>query len=342
MVLKFFKKSFLFLLPLLIVIACYFWTDPFKNLYQYKYYTSTYVMLPRGNVSTKVYMKNYDKYKYNSFIFGSSRSCASTSKEWANYLPKGSVPYSFSAWAEKIDGIYKRIKLIDSLKRPLNNAFLVFDYNLTFMEPEQDLLTDHYLISKSSILDYYTNDFLTYLKDPILIFTSVDYTLFHKRRSYMTDDRFVGIKESDIDPINNDWEVNSEFKFKRDSAKFWDLIINKNIDVVINEKLHPRSAIQIESSKEISVRQEKLLKAIFNIFKKHKTNYKIIISPLYNQVKFNHNDLQIIRKIFKAENVFDYSGINSITNNKYYYMADGVHYRKAVGNRIFKDIYKGH
>ncbi len=290
-------------------------------------------MLSRGNESTKVYLKNKDRYHYDSFIFGSSRSTAHTSSGWAKYLPKDCVPFSFGAWNDPIEGIYKRIRLIDSLGGPIKNAFIIIDVDRTFkLEGDiknSELGSDHYLISGISKYDYYINDFLYYLKTPGLIITSLDYTLFHKKRNYM--DGFIGMKPGDLDPVNNDWQPNAEKTITADSVAYYKNSLSK---------FYARPLVEKIAGGQINREKEQCLYNIQAIFKKHATNCKIVIGPLYDQVKLNPKDLAILDKVFGKSNVYDYSGINEITNNKFNYGADVVHYRKKVGDLIYKEIYK--
>ena len=50
------------------------------------------------------------------------------------------VPFSFGAWNENIEGMYRRIKLIDSLGGPLRNAFIVMDVDGTFTKSDTRLV----------------------------------------------------------------------------------------------------------------------------------------------------------------------------------------------------------
>jgi hypothetical protein len=324
----FLKKIFLLVLPFFIILVCYFITDPFKKIWKYDSYFCSYVMLNRGDVSTRVYLKNLEKYKYDSFIFGSSRSTAYASREWSKYLPQGSVAYSFGSWNEPIIGIYKKLCLIDSLKGTIKNALLIFDVDRTFIDPPLGLINDHFLISGISKFDYYLNDFRGYLKNPNLMLSSVDYSLFHKKRAYM--DGFVGMKKTDLDPVNNDWEPNSESVILEDSANYY----NKAKD-----KFYKRPATQTYAPREIDEEHKMYLLKIAAFFKKYNTNYKIVIGPLYDQVKFHPEDMALLKSIFKQGSIYDYSGINDITNDIYNFCSDVIHYRKKVGNMILKDIY---
>jgi hypothetical protein len=319
--------------PFLFLITCFILTDPFQNIFYHKVYFFDYMMLSRGNASTKTYLQNKDKYHYDSFIFGSSRSTAHTSKEWAKYLSKNNVPFSFGAWTESIEGVYRRIKLIDSLKSPIRNVLIIIDVDRTFAKSDtdkaDDFAGDHYLITKKSRYDYYTHDFLYYLRNPILIITSIDYRIFKRKRDYMSG--FIGMKQSDMDSVTNDWDVNSEKKILADSINYYKAAKNN---------FYKRPPYQAFAEKQITKKKELCLNNILAILKKHKTNYKIVIGPLYDQIKINSEDLSILNHVFGKRNLYDYSGINTTTNNQSNYNNDAVHYRKKVGDLIFNEIYR--
>jgi hypothetical protein len=313
----------------LALIILYVVIDPYKKIWNYKLYRSDYVMLNRGDVSTMVYLKNKKEYNFNSFIFGSSRSCAFTSKEWTKYLSKGSLALSYGSWNETIQGICNKLALLDSLNAPINNVLMIFDVDDTFNDLKWDPLSDdHYLISKKKSYDYHLSAIINYYKDPLLIITSIDYSLFHTRRNYMKN--FVTMKDSDLDPVNNDWFPNSEQEIMDDSVKYY---------------LHPidtfylRTKVQHFEKKYIVNNKLDCLIKIKAILKKRNSNCKIVISPLYYQIKLNTDDLNTLNQIFGKDNVFDYSGINYLTDNKYNFANDVIHYRKRTANIILKEIY---
>ena len=179
----FFRKVLLLALPFLILILLYIVIDPYKKIWPDKYYSSEYELLSPGDVSTRLYLQNRGKYQYNSFVFGSSRATAYLCSEWSKYLPNDAHPFSYGAWNESILGIWRKIKLIDSLHDPVKNVLLIFDTDDTFADLSFDPLTnDHYLISGKGIYQYQLNGLINYYKNPRVVVTSIDYSLFHKRQ----------------------------------------------------------------------------------------------------------------------------------------------------------------
>jgi hypothetical protein len=313
----------------MLIAICYLATDPYKKIWTYDYYLFDYMMLSRGDVSTRVYLKNKDKYHYNSFIFGSSRSCAHTSKEWRKYLSADDVPYSYGSFNEPLLGIYRKMALIDSLNGHIKNAIVIIDLDRTFLKSCVHFLSyDHYLISGISKYDYYSSDFISYLNSPTLLFKSIDYTLFHKQRKYMKG--FIGMKKEDWDPATNDWYPD-EGNVIQDTAAYYG-----------NRKtiFYTRPSVQLYEKAQIDFFQKGILLKMCAILKRQNTNCKLVIAPLYNQLKMDTTDLKLLQRLFKKENVYDYSGINEITNNIYNYCNDSMHYRPIVGKIIFKNIYQ--
>jgi len=88
--------------------------------------------------------------------------------------------------------------------------------------------------------------------------------------------------------------------------------------------------------KQISVNEENILLKIQELFRKYNTNYYIVITPLYNQRQFDYADMQILRTIF-GNNIYDFSGVNKITNNEYNYL-DGMHFRPCVSKQMIDSV----
>jgi hypothetical protein len=327
---KLFIKTFIvFCIPFFFLIGLYVWCDPFKVIFHYDVYLSEAVMLNRGFVSTEVFLKNNHDHNFNSFIFGSSRSIAYTCKEWNKYLPGDCSVYSYGNWNESIEGILRKVQFIDSVGNKMKNAIIVIDTDNTFRKLKSTLNYDHYLISGKSFGQFHLIYFSNWVRSFRAILESVDYKLFKTKRSYMTD--FVGMKISDIDPVNNDWFTNTEDEILRDSTAYYAQALNK---------FYLRTKIEAESEIQISPKDSILMQKINSIFKKQLTNVNIIIGPLYNQIKFNKKDLKVLQYIFGEKNVYDFSGINDITNSMYNYLDDASHYRNRTGDRILKIIYK--
>jgi hypothetical protein len=82
-----------------------------------------------------------------------------------------------------------------------------------------------------------------------------------------------------------------------------------------------------------------MLKQIQTILKKHNTDYRIIILPMYDQYKFNEQDMNVLYSIFEKERIYDFSGINKYTLPIGNYYEPG-HFRDILGKQMLDSIYK--
>ena len=331
----FLKKIFIFFIPLfifsLIAIGTFYVFDPFKILKHYNEYKNSVISYNEDYIATERYLKN--KNHYNSFIFGSSRAgCGFQTDSWAKYLKKDDFPYSFAASNESIYGIIGKIRLINEEKRPMNNVLLVIDTDVTFKKFTNStghIYIKHPLVSKETKQAFISE----YLKD--YIFTGfciayLDYKCFHTKRSYMTG--FLNFKADpnekyiafNVKNKEKQIQTDKDGYYKKRKKLFYVRDSNDN-EKVLGKQIVPQGV--------------EFLKEIRGIFKKHNTNYTIIISPLYDQKKINQNDLDILIEIFGKENVYDFSGKNYITNQKNNYY-EPSHYRTCVGDEILRVIHQ--
>ena len=81
-----------------------------------------------------------------------------------------------------------------------------------------------------------------------------------------------------------------------------------------------------------------MLREIKKILVKHNTRYKIILSPIYDQMKFSSDDLRVLREIF-GNNLYDFTGQNWITQSKYNWY-ETKHFRTYIGDSILNVIYQ--
>lgn len=147
---------------------------------------------------------------------------------------------------------------------------------------------------------------------------------------YQESMRFI-ISENkySTDPITNQgYNKEIEGEIKKDSIKFY----AKRESV-----FYPRFGETIDTINRIDVDYIKMLKNIKRIFVKNKTNYKIIASPLYEQIKFTNHDKKILIELF-GDNIYDYTGKNKFTQYKGNYY-ETSHFRPLVGSQILKEIY---
>ena len=305
--------------------------DPFRVLYEYEDYSKDlFVQINRDFVSTETFLKNRSKYQFNSFIFGSSRTLAFKTWEWKKCLPDNAVPFCFDASNENLFGIWSKIKYIDSMSDKISNALLIICSDVTFIS---DTDYDSYLyikdprISRNCPFSFQFEFLMAFFSNRFYI-KYIDYSIFHHYRNYMFG--YIGRTKINYDPIFNDcYLVNLDEELKADPEAYY---------LKYAYYFRRNSTNQPCLTPMINEKSQKLLVDIANIFIKHGTDYKIIISPLYDQKKINEADLLSLQNTFGTSNVFDFSGLNKYTNDFHNYY-ENSHYRPTVGSKILKRVY---
>ena len=141
----------------------------------------------------------------------------------------------------------------------------------------------------------------------------------------------------------DDTPLEYDLKFNEMRLKTFEDSIKAKPENYYNEKkmklFFHRDSIQKYSPIVIKKEQLRMLEEINSMLKKHHANVKIVINPLYDQLKINAKDLETLKTIYGTENVFDFSGINAITNDYHNYYEES-HYRPQVSAEIMKVIYQ--
>lgn len=132
-------------------------------------------------------------------------------------------------------------------------------------------------------------------------------------------------------PVTNDFYL-----------KVYDEALEKDPQKYIKEHIEffpARDTVNIKMSDAvISNKQLFLLNEIEKVFKKQNTNYKVVISPPYDQEYFNKEDLKKLISIFGKEHVYDFSGKNEYTRHVENFF-ESFHYRPKVARDIMQKIY---
>ena len=329
---RFIIKTFLFsLFPAAIIAAAlilYFNADVYEDFGKHQNYSWTYHFQQLGDIATKKLL--HSNKKYNSFIFGSSRTIGVYACYLQTKIPN-SIFFHYGNFQESIGGIYEKLKLIDSLGYSIDNAIIYFDTDFTFLKDGNCRPSDHYLLNHQSKMHYRIGHIETFFsvidlnKLKILVGQKPDEDIFPNWHSDLyTNDCNHQCSDSIIKSYSN--VLNSkEFIRKMDSLKLIGF-------------LHKRPDKQTFSDDQISIAELQYLIGIKKIFEKHSTNFKIIITPLYNQIKFSSNDMKILTQNFNGH-LYDFSGINAITENIYNY-PDRSHFQPYISKNILDSVLK--
>lgn len=328
----FLKRVGLFLIPFYLILILFFILDPFKIIYRYENYSGAFIQLNRDVISSKTFINNYNKYKYNSFIFGSSRTVAFKTWVWKNHLDSSAVPFSFDASNENIYGIFTKIKYLEESKIKIDNALLIICSDATFLSTSDldgPLYIKYPQVANTSYLNFYLT-FISSWFDRLFFIKYSDYKLFKTPREFSDD--IIEPRNIKYDSIYNSFSIP-----KFDEA----LSIHPKLyyaNLLSQDMFYIKKISPMIEKPQIENKAITYLNEIARIFNENKTNYKLVISPLYNTPKFNYNDYETLINIFGSENVFDFSGKNKITSDYTNYY-ERSHYRPKVGKQILEIIY---
>jgi arsenate reductase-like glutaredoxin family protein len=326
----FFLKTILLSVPVLLLVGSYIYLDPWRVLFKYEnYYKNSFVDLNRNYIGTEVYLKNKEKYKYNSFIFGNSRSRSFLCTDWIKYIP-GASPMHYDANAETLLGILSKMKLIDKKGGSLDYALLIIDRSVLSSAEfnHGPVFEPHPAESKSSMVKFQATYLQYYLSDFFFLKYN-EYYCTKKSKEYMHTMLYLDPLE--YNPLTNDiyWTVYTN-EMKKDPSAY----VKKHHIVYA-----PRDTLKtLISEKCLQEPQIRLLSGIKEIFNKKQTKYKIMISPLYDQKYISPEDIVILDSIFGKENVYDFSGKNQYTRDIENYF-ESSHYRRRVALDIMSKMY---
>jgi len=329
---RFLKYSLAFLCPFFILLISYVLLDPFKVLWHYDnyYVEGDGASVNRSFVSTMNYLNKRDTYHYDSFIFGNSRSLYYRINEWKRYIPQNASCYHFSESGGSVNGIFYKCRLIDEEKDTIKNALIVLDHDI-LERLEQDghlFMMPPALTGYRNTILFHTESFIQWTNLRFLVMW-IDYKITGKYKSYMEDYIAKGTNYSHYNPITNE-----EPRSMQDSL----IEIGKYYDQIRMKDFRKRQTPSV-SSRVLEKERINVLKKIKQIFDKHHTNYKIIISPLFDQVKLNPLDYNSLCAVFGEQNVYDFSGVNKWTCDYHNYY-ETSHYLPSVASEIMQIIYE--
>ena len=331
---NFLLKSLNFLLigivPMVLLTLGYFVNDPFKVLKKYNNYSNLYVIPNRDYISTEMFIKNEPKYHYNSFIFGSSRTVAFQPDKWKTYLPENAAPFMFDASGESVYGIYSKLKFLDSLHYKIDNALLIICRDVIFANSSNHkghLFIKHPITSNESSSSFQLDFFKAYL-NPVFLFNFYFYKLSGSYKPFMKG--YIEDRKILIDTITNEVQITDQ---ENEIQNYPDAYYNKRKSI-----FYERKTERTDSVARLKIPHLFMLKEIKRILDKNATHYKVVISPLYEQMKFNPDDKKIIYDIF-GEALYDFSGKNYFTDSLNHFY-ESSHFRPIIGDSIMSIIYK--
>lgn len=330
--LKFVLELFI---PVIIVVLYFVISDPFAIVWHYDVFFPEKGGSKTGRDHDYVSVCTFDNYNdslhYNSFIFGNSKSRYYLVEDWKKHLDSSAVCYHMDASNETLEGVWLKLSYV-SQRAPINNCLLILD----------PLILSETKVNKSSYLfypapqttperdrfDFLVTGFMSFV-NPKFFFFYTDWLIFGKDREYAKEH---GIFENPGRQYDYRWNENTwpEKEAAIANGTYFDedriAYLNKN-----------RKGAKY-SKRCIFDEQNLLLMKIHSVLERKNTNYKVIISPAFNQSQLHPDDYTVLCSIFGQDNVFDFSGKNWISDD-YQNFYDEGHYRFFVADSIMNIVY---
>lgn len=309
---RIFLKVFFALLPLLVIGVIYIVADPFLILrtYDFSNVNRPHLEVNEDYVSTENLVKTLDNNKYDSYVFGSSRTRYFTPEEWGKHIPSQKI-FNYGVALESLYGETNKIKFLDKKGVKIKNAFVLLDEEILSRTANSKghLYKKHPLISGEKNIDYQFTGFIDFFNVSAI-------SLYFKS---------IGNSKGAVE----------------DPQKAAERMIETNKDGYYKPREHlfyKREPVQQYEKPIIAEEQKKLLLEMKSVFSAHNTDYRIVVPPTYNQKKLAPEDMEILYAIFGKSHIYDFSGINEITNDKYNYFEE-AHFRPAIAYRIMDSVY---
>ena len=329
---KFLLYCAIFVLPFVVILLPYFITDPFKVLYHYDNYYDTngkdyYINTNRTFVSTQMYIQNKDKYHYDSFIFGSSRSGYYIVEDWKQYLPDSASCFHFDGYGESLYNAHKKLKFIEG-KSPIRNAMFCIDSE--FLSQDKQDYGHLWVLPPCLVENNFGAFHMAFIRaylNPKFLRAYWEVLITGKTRPYMFED---GVLEKPVESYKV--ESNERHGEKRKLQTFPDSYY-KEKSIVFPQQPDTLSICNVS----IGEPQKQMLREIYEILVRNHTNYKIIINPRYDQLLLAPEDKQFLTELFG--NIVDFSGKNSITDDYHHYY-DPSHFNEYAASEIMRIAYE--
>lgn len=335
---RFILKTLWALSPLLPLAALYYALDPFRVVWHHEVFydpdDSVWVNLNADYVATCTYDQRYAEEHYDAFIFGNSRSRYYPVADWRQHLPEGRHPYHFDAHSESLYAMTRKVEYIERQGRPLRDALLIIDRTLL----EQDKAATPHLNHISPQLEgntlaarvaFQTASLKAWFS-PKFMLSYIDAQLFNTLRPYMVHAATM-MKPYPYDPHTNE-ETMADEEARIAAGTYYD---EPDIQRCFMKPQRPGAIDEAV----IGQPERDLLLRMRDVFRRKGTDYHVVVSPLYDQVRLNPSDLAALEDIFGTSRVHDYSGVNAITADRHNYY-EPYHYRPTVARHIMQEIYR--
>lgn len=329
-------RALLFFLPIAGIVSIYAWLDPFKVIGLYANYKPSgqdlTVPLNQNRVSAGTYCYYHDSIQYNSFIFGSSRSMFYEIKDWSGHLGPDASCFHFDASAETMEGILHKIQFLEESKAEFRNVLLILDVDIFrpySLLNEHLYMEDPLVVGCTKWLTFQSSHFMAFL-DRKFLRAYGEYRFTGQAKPYMSQQSLLDDKPFEYDPLTNELR----YHFFEELDKKGQYYTDERM-----KKFKPERDGRVRSSAPvIDEKMKNRLEKVAAILSRNNCDVRVVISPLYNQINMSTHDVEVLRSVFGASAVYDFSGINRYTSSHTGYY-ERSHYRPHIAKAVLDSVY---
>ena len=260
-----------------------------------------------------------DSISYNSFIIGSSRSDFYYIDSWKKHLDSSSVCFHFNQSGDNLYGMLQRVNYLYNRFDHIDNLLIIIDHELLAdTTPNKGpLFVAPYQVTPE-------RDFLSFHWEFIRTFFSFNFQMEYWSRSNTINGYYIPTYNELHKPI-------AEEEIAKDPSHYYSSLPK-------DYSLYPRDSIPIIGDQVILEKQKTLLYSLCKLINNGGTSYKVIVSPLYDQIKLSPKDSLYLSSLFYDDCFFDFSGINEFTEDTLNYY-ENSHYRPSLCERLLDIVY---
>lgn len=310
---------------MIVLLLVYIIDDPFRMYWQGEdLYNPTERKICVNDAYRGIrWMSQYnDSMHYNSFITGSSRSDFYYVEDWKQYIGEDASCFHFNQSGDNLLGTLQRMNYLYSRNEKIDNILFIMDGEyLEDMEPH----TGHLFRQPWQVTPDW--DFFTYNFECVRAF----YTIEYQRKLWGIDKEEKKLPYYYISEYNEVHKIGAEELLDTNQEAYYATLQGFY-------RLYERNYTDSIAEPVIKTKQREALEQLHTLLVNGNTDYRIVISPLYDQIKLNPEDYAILVEIFGEGKVFDFSGMNEFTNDVSNYY-ETSHYRPKVCKQIMKLIY---
>jgi hypothetical protein len=318
-------KSLLLLLPLMIIMGYFVFADPMRCFREYRS-----PLLKGVTINDRIFQARWlEKHavNYNAFILGSSRSKSFHTRDWAQHLDSATI-FHMGVNDESLYGIMKKLEFLEHSHYRLKYVLLVMDHRILSRpeNPEPHTFREYPAVSGETYAAFYQRFLYAFLRPAFLD------AYFYRMKHLKGDPNYCFEVDFRYDSLTGDHFYDEyEDRLKGREEEFYQEQQKVFYDRSYVSTYHPEAVIGEASETE--------LKTIQDVLQRNHTQYKLVITPNYDQKKLHSDDLKKICDIFGSANVYDFSGVNKFTCDIHNYYEER-HFRPFIARQIMDSIYQ--